>query len=81
VDSERVRYAGGERLHDTWRVENDRNGHGKYHELHESGDLTSEEEEDGYDPDDTENNGPNRPCRYVTRPCVLKATGAIAAVR
>src|SRR5271156_3379719 len=27
------------------------------------------------------NNGPNRPCRYVTRPCVLKATGAAAVVR
>src|SRR3974377_652818 len=25
------------------------------------------------------NNGPNRPCRYVTRFCVLRATGTIAA--
>jgi hypothetical protein len=60
VDSERVRYTGGERLHDTWRVENDRNGHGKYHELHESGDLTSKEEEDRYDPDNTEEQWPEQ---------------------
>jgi hypothetical protein len=60
VDSERVRYTSGERLHDTWRVENDRNGHGKYHELHESGDLTSKEEEDRYDPDNTEEQWPEQ---------------------
>jgi hypothetical protein len=60
VDSECVRYASSERLHDTWRVENDRNGHGKYHELDEPGDLTSKEEEDRYDPDDTEEQWPEQ---------------------
>jgi hypothetical protein len=60
VDSERVRYAGGKRVHDTWRIENDRNGHGKHYELHESSDLASEEEEDRYDPDDAEEQWPEQ---------------------
>jgi hypothetical protein len=60
VDSERVRYASGKRMHDAWRVKDDRNGDGKHDELHESGDLTCEEEEDRYDPDDTEEQWPEQ---------------------
>jgi hypothetical protein len=47
-------------MHDAWRVKDDRNGNGKYDELHESGDLAGEEEEDRYDPDDTKDQWPEQ---------------------
>src|SRR6202050_5024495 len=54
MDSERVRYASGQRLHDAWRVEDDGDGHGKHDELHKPSDLASEQEEDRHDADDAE---------------------------
>jgi hypothetical protein len=60
VDSERVRYASGERMYDAWRVKDDRNGDGQHNELYESGDLAGEEEEDRYDPDDTKEQWPEQ---------------------
>src|SRR5271156_1823551 len=60
VDSERIRYSSIQRLHDTWRVENHRNSHGKHHELHEARDLTGKEEEDRHDPDDAEEQWPEQ---------------------
>jgi len=60
VDSERVRYAGGKRVHDARRIEDDRNGHGQHDKLHEPGDLPSEEEEDRDDPDDAEEQWPEQ---------------------
>src|ERR1700691_2673090 len=54
MDSERVRYASGERLHDARRVEDDGDGHGKHDERHEPSDLASEQEEDRHDADDAE---------------------------
>jgi hypothetical protein len=60
VDSERVRYASGERMYDAWRVKDDRNGDGQHDELHESGDLAGEEEEDRYDPDDAKEQWPEQ---------------------
>jgi hypothetical protein len=47
-------------MHYAWRVKDDRNGNGKHDELHESGDLACEEEEDRYDPDDTEEQWPEQ---------------------
>jgi hypothetical protein len=60
VDSERVRYAIGKRLHDTWRVKNDRYGDSEHEELHESRDLAGEQEEDRDDPDDPEEQRPEK---------------------
>jgi hypothetical protein len=60
VDSERVRYASGKRMDDAWCVKDDRNGDGQHDELHESGDLAGEEEEDRYDPDDTKEQWPEQ---------------------
>src|SRR5690349_22507456 len=68
MDSERVRYAKGECVHDVGHVEDDRNRHGKHDELHESGDLTSEEEEDRYDPDDTQEQWPEQTLQVVNEP-------------
>jgi hypothetical protein len=48
------------RLHDSWRVENDCDGHREHHELHESGDLPGEEEKDRDDPDDAEEQRPEQ---------------------
>jgi len=47
-------------MYDAWRVKDDRNGDGKHDELHEPGDLASEEEEDRYDPDDTKEQWPEQ---------------------
>jgi hypothetical protein len=60
VDSERVRYAFGERPHDIWCVKNDRDGDREHDELHESCDLTGEQEEDRNDPDDPEEQRPEQ---------------------
>jgi hypothetical protein len=47
-------------LHDARRVGDDRNGDSKHDNLHESGDLGGKEEEDRYDPDDTEEQWPEK---------------------
>jgi len=60
VDTERVRYAGGERVHDAGRVEDDRNDNGQHHELHERVISPGEQGEDCYDPDDAEEQWPEQ---------------------
>jgi hypothetical protein len=52
-------------MYDAWRVKDDRNGDGKHDELHESGDLACEEEEDRYDPDDTKEQWPEQTLQVV----------------
>jgi len=47
-------------MYDAWRVKDDRNGDGQHDELHESGDLAGEKEEDRYDPDDTKEQWPEQ---------------------
>jgi len=67
-------------MYDAWRVKDDRNGDGQPR-LNCTNRVISrgEEEEDRYDPDDTKEQWPEKdPVGRVTRPCVLKATGAIA---
>ena len=49
MDSERVCYSGGQRLDDAGCVEDHGDGDGENDELHESRDLTGEEEKECYD--------------------------------
>src|ERR1700761_6926101 len=61
VDSERVRYPGGQYLDDAGGVEDHRDGDGQHQELDKTGDLASEQEEDRDDPHDAQEQGPEQP--------------------
>ena len=70
----------GRFLHDTWRVENHRDGHGKHYELHEPRDLAGKRK-DRHDPDDAEEQRPEQALQVRNQTLRTQGPGAVAVVR